>query len=45
MVATKGMKNLQGGTIRNIAIAWILTLPVTIVLSGLLFILFRALAG
>ena len=45
MVATKGVKNLQGGTIRNIAIAWILTLPVTIVLSGLLFILFRALAG
>jgi PiT family inorganic phosphate transporter len=45
MVATKGMKNLQGGTIRNIAIAWILTLPVTILLSGLLFILFRALAG
>jgi PiT family inorganic phosphate transporter len=45
MVATKGMKNLQGGTIRNIAIAWILTLPVTIILSGLLFILFRTLAG
>ena len=45
MVATKGMKNLQGGTIRNIAIAWILTLPVTIILSGLLFLLFRTLAG
>jgi len=45
MVATKGMKNLQGGTIRNIAIAWILTLPVTIILSGLLFFLFRSIAG
>ena len=45
MVATKGMKNLQGGTIRNIAIAWILTLPVTIILSGFLFLLFRTLAG
>ncbi|MFZ4798100.1 MAG: inorganic phosphate transporter [Bacteroidia bacterium] len=45
MVATKGMKNLQGGTIKNIAIAWILTLPVTIILSGLLFLLFRAMAG
>ncbi len=45
MVATKGMKNLQGGTIRNIAIAWILTLPVTIILSGLLFLLFRTLVG
>lgn len=45
MVATKGMKNLQSGTIKNIAIAWILTLPVTIILSGLLFLLFRTLAG
>jgi phosphate/sulfate permease len=45
MVATKGMKNLQGGTIKNIAIAWVLTLPVTIILSGLLFLLFRAMAG
>jgi len=45
MVATKGMKNLQGGTIRIIAIALILTLPVTIILSGLLFLLFRTLAG
>ncbi len=45
MVATKGVKNLQGGTIKNIAIAWLLTLPVTIILSGLLFLLFRAMAG
>lgn len=45
MVASKGVKNLQVGTIKNIAIAWILTLPVTIVLAGGLFLLFRAMAG
>lgn len=45
MVASKGVKNLQGGTIKNIAIAWVLTLPVTILLSGILFLLFRAIAG
>jgi PiT family inorganic phosphate transporter len=42
MVASKGVKNLQPATIRNIAIAWILTLPVCIVLAGVLFLLFRA---
>ena len=41
MVANNGFKNLQGGTIRNIAIAWLLTLPVTMLLSGGLFMLFR----
>jgi phosphate/sulfate permease len=41
MVASKGVKNLQGGTIRNIVIAWVLTLPVTMVLSGSLYVLFR----
>jgi len=41
MVASKGVKNLQAGTIRNIVIAWILTLPVTMVLSGSLYALFR----
>ncbi|MBP7273902.1 MAG: inorganic phosphate transporter [Saprospiraceae bacterium] len=41
MVASKGIKNLQRGTIKNIALAWILTLPVTIVLSGVLYLLFR----
>jgi PiT family inorganic phosphate transporter len=41
MVSSNGVKNLQGGTIRNIAIAWLLTLPVTIVLSGSLFYIFR----
>jgi len=42
MVAKKGLKNLQKGTIKTIALTWILTLPVTIVLSGSLFLLFRA---
>jgi phosphate/sulfate permease len=42
MVAKKGLKNLQKGTIINIALAWVLTLPVTIILSCGLFLLFRA---
>jgi PiT family inorganic phosphate transporter len=33
---------LQGNTVRNIALAWILTLPVCMVLAGGLFLLFRA---
>jgi len=41
MIATNGVKNLQPATIRSIAIAWILTLPVCIVTSGGLFLLFR----
>ena len=45
MVASKGIKNLQAGTIRNIGIAWILTLPVSMTLSALLFLLFRMFAG
>lgn len=43
MVAKKGLKNLQKNTIRSILLAWVLTLPVTILLSGGLFLLFRAL--
>jgi PiT family inorganic phosphate transporter len=42
MVATQGVKNLRMKTIKNIFIAWVLTIPVTIVMSGLLFLLFRA---
>ena len=42
MVAKKGLKNLQRKTITNIFLAWVLTLPVTMVLSGALFLLFRA---
>jgi PiT family inorganic phosphate transporter len=41
MVASHGRKNLQAKTVKTIAIAWILTLPVTILLSGALFLLFR----
>jgi len=41
MVSSNGIKNLQGGTIRNIAIAWLLTIPVTVLLSGALFYFFR----
>jgi inorganic phosphate transporter, PiT family len=42
MVAKKGLKNLQKGTVKTIALAWLFTLPVTIILSGSLFLLFRA---
>ena len=42
MVASKGIKNLQGGTIKNILTAWVLTLPVTILLSATLFYIFRS---
>jgi PiT family inorganic phosphate transporter len=41
MVASKGIKNLQAETVRNILLAWMLTLPVVMVLSGSLFLLFR----
>ncbi len=41
MVANKGIKNLQGGTVRNIALAWVLTLPVSVMLSFTFYILFR----
>ena len=42
MVASKGIKNLQKKTIRNIFLAWVLTLPVTVVMSGGLFLLLRS---
>jgi PiT family inorganic phosphate transporter len=45
MVASNGVQNLQKVTIKSIAIAWILTLPVTIVLSGGLFLLFHIFFG
>jgi PiT family inorganic phosphate transporter len=41
MVASKGIKNLQADTVRNILLAWFLTLPVVMILSGTLFLLFR----
>lgn len=42
MVASKGVKNLRKDTVKNILLAWLLTLPVTILLSGTLFMVFRA---
>ena len=42
MVASKGVKNLQPDTVRNILIAWFLTLPVVMVMAGALFLLFRS---
>ena len=41
MVASKGTKNLNRGTLKNIALAWILTLPVSIALALGLFFLFH----
>ncbi len=45
MVASKGIKNLQSGTIKNILIAWVLTLPVSIALSCAFFLTFRWMLG
>ncbi len=44
MVASKGVKNLQKGTITNIAMAWVLTLPATILMAGGFYLLFRMFA-
>jgi PiT family inorganic phosphate transporter len=41
MVASNGTQNLNSGTLKNIGLAWLLTLPVTIVLALLLFMLFH----
>jgi PiT family inorganic phosphate transporter len=43
MVAGEGRQNLQMNTIKNILAAWVFTVPVTILLSGGLFLLFRML--
>ncbi len=45
MVANRGVRNLNPQMVRNIALAWVLTLPVTILLSGSLFLLFRWLSA
>lgn len=42
MVASKGIKNLQPDTVRNILMAWLLTLPVVMIMAGTLFLLFRS---
>jgi len=41
MVASKGTKNLNSSTLKSIAMAWILTLPVCITLALALFALFH----
>ncbi|QEM12845.1 inorganic phosphate transporter [Mucilaginibacter rubeus] len=41
MVASGGKGNLNNGTLKNIALAWVLTLPVAIILAFLLFMLFH----
>ena len=41
MVAGGGIRNLQKNTIRNILLAWLLTFPVSLALSGSLFLFFR----
>lgn len=45
MVAEDGIKNLQGKTMKNIGLAWVVTLPVTTLLSGILFLLLRWILG
>lgn len=40
MTANKGVDSLDPATIKNIGVAWILTLPVTIILAGGLYYLF-----
>ena len=42
MVASNGVKNLQASTIKSIAVAWVLTLPITIIVSGGLYFLLSA---
>lgn len=41
MVASKGTSNLNTNTLRNIAMAWVLTLPVSILLALVLFVIFH----
>jgi PiT family inorganic phosphate transporter len=41
MVAEDGVKNLQMRTIKNIGIAWVVTVPVTVIGSGALFFFFN----
>jgi phosphate/sulfate permease len=41
MVAGGGRQNLRMGTVKNILIAWLITLPFTVILSGLLFYFLR----
>jgi inorganic phosphate transporter, PiT family len=42
MVATNGVKNLRMKTVKGIFIAWLVTLPVTIILAGGIYLLINA---
>jgi inorganic phosphate transporter, PiT family len=41
MVASNGTKNLNKNTLKAIAMAWVLTLPVSIALAFILFVVFH----
>jgi len=41
MVSGNGMKNLQTKTLASIGIAWLITIPVTMLFSGVLFLVLR----
>jgi PiT family inorganic phosphate transporter len=41
MVAGGGRQNLRMGTVKSIMIAWLITLPVTVIMSGLMFYILR----
>ena len=45
MVASRGIKNINPQMVRSIVLAWVLTLPVTMVLAGSLLLLFRSFTG
>jgi PiT family inorganic phosphate transporter len=45
MAASGGTNNLNGNTLKSIAMAWILTLPVSIILAYLLFMFFHLFIG
>jgi PiT family inorganic phosphate transporter len=45
MFASGGVKNLEKNTITKILLAWVLTLPVCLTMSGTLFLIFRSLFG
>jgi PiT family inorganic phosphate transporter len=45
MFASGGLANLQKSTIYKIALAWVLTFPVCLTMSGTLYLIFRAILG
>lgn len=45
MVASKGVNNLQTKTVKTILSAWLLTLPVTIIISAFIFLVIRYIGG